>query len=271
MIVVQLMGGMGNQMFQYACGRALALRTNKQLYLDVGHYYANNKRRYELEKLNIQATPIPLLDELKDRLQVINERQFNFDPNIIALRDNVILSGGYWQSEKYFLDFASVIREELTPKRHNLSAESLNVAMDMKNYTSIAIHVRRGDYELLKGHGVLPMDYYEQASSYLAAKGPSARFYLFSDDIEWCKREFTAFPNAHLVEHTREKGSHEDLWLMSQCQHNVIANSTYSWWGAWLNDNPQKIIIAPERWFAGLHLNTQDLIPNDWIKLPIQR
>ncbi|WP_094605989.1 alpha-1,2-fucosyltransferase [Sporomusa silvacetica] len=90
---------------------------------------------------------------------------------------------------------------------------------------------------------------------------PSGRFYVFSDDDEWCNHNFIAcFNNVHTVEHKRDKSNYEDLWLMSQCQHNVIANSTYSWWGAWLNDNPHKLVIAPDSWFAGEHLNSQDLV-----------
>jgi hypothetical protein len=278
MIVVQLLGGLGNQMFQYACGRALALRTGKKLYLDVSSYSVYKQRRYELDVLNIQATIINLIEDKEignslgiPGIQVYPERQHNFDPNVFVLRDSVFLWGGFWQTEKYFQDFANIIREELAPKLPSLSVESLNMAKEIKEHLSIAVHVRRTDYAIAVKLGILPMDYYEHAKRSLTKIFPAARYYVFSDDVEWCNREFTVFPNAHVVEHTGEIGCHEDLWLMSQCQHNVIANSTYSWWGAWLNDNPHKIVIAPERWFAGEHLNTQDLIPDKWIKLPVQK
>lgn len=277
MIVVQLLGGLGNQMFQYACGRALALRTGKQLYLDVGSYSLYPGRHFELDVLNIQATIINLEEDkaIGSRLglpdiQVYSEQQYNFDPNVFALRDNVFLQGGFWQTEKYFQDFAGVMHEELSPKLPSLSAESLSIAQDMKRYLSIAIHVRRTDYAIYDKLGILPIDYYENVRRYLGTTFPAARYYVFSDDVAWCKREFTVFPNAYLVEHQGQVGCHEDLWLMSQCQHNVIANSTYSWWGAWLNGNPQKLVIAPDRWFAGEHLNTQDLLPDKWIKVPVQ-
>ncbi|WP_371364157.1 O-antigen biosynthesis glycosyltransferase WbnK [Sporomusa rhizae] len=277
MIVVQLLGGLGNQMFQYACGRALALRTGKQLFLDVGCYSVYSGRRYELDVLNIQANIINLEEdkEIGQRLgipgiPVYSERHYNFDHNVFVLRDSVFLQGGFWQTEKYFQDFASVIREELSPKLPSLSAESLNIARDIKKQLSIAIHVRRTDYAIYDKLGFLPMGYYENVRRYLETVFPAARYYVFSDDVAWCKREFTVFPNAYVVERKGEVGCHEDLWLMSQCQHNVIANSTYSWWGAWLNDNSQKLVIAPDRWFAGEHLDTQDLLPDKWIKIPVQ-
>ena len=277
MVVVQLLGGMGNQMFQYACGRALALRTGKRLFLDVSSYSVYSGRRYELDVLNIQANIINLEEdkEIGQRLgipgiQVYSERQHNFDQNVFVLHDNVFLQGGFWQTEKYFWDFANVIREELSPKLPRLSTESMNIALEIKKYLSIAIHVRRTDYAIYEKLGILPMDYYENVRRYLATVFPSARYYVFSDDVEWCNHEFTVFPNAHVVEHVEEIGCHEDLWLMSQCQHNVIANSTYSWWAAWLNDNPHKLVIAPDRWFAGEHLNTQDLVPDKWIKVAVQ-
>nr|WP_245867649.1 alpha-1,2-fucosyltransferase [Sporomusa silvacetica] len=264
-------------MFQYACGRALALRTGRHLYLDLSNASVNNFRRYELDKMNINATPIHSLRELNEikarlgiqSIPVFKERHYNFDPNVIDFCDNVFLSNGYWQSEKYFLDFASVIRKELTPKLHNLSADSFNIAQEMKNHTSIAIHVRRGDYLKSLLHGILPMDYYQQAIRYFTIRFPSIRFYVFSDDVNWCNHDFIAlFPNTHVVKPALEEGSWRDLWLMSQCQHNIIANSTYSWWGAWLNDNPQKIIIAPEPMFAGLQ--SPDLIPTLWIRIPVR-
>lgn len=277
MIVVQLLGGLGNQMFQYACGRALALRTGKQLFLDVSSYSVYPGRQYGLDVLNIQASIINLEEdkEIGQRLgipdiPVYSERQHNFDHNVFVLRDNVFLQGGFWQTEKYFQDFAGVIREELSPKLSSLSPESLDIARDIKKHLAIAIHVRRTDYAIYDKLGILPMDYYENVRRYLRTVFPSARYYIFSDDVAWCKREFTVFPNAYVVEHKGEVGCHEDLWLMSRCQHNVIANSTYSWWGAWLNDNSPKLVIAPDRWFAGDHLNTQDLLPNKWIKVPVQ-
>ncbi|MBP2652234.1 MAG: glycosyl transferase family 11 [Firmicutes bacterium] len=279
MIVVQVMGGLGNQMFQYACGRAVALRSAKQLYLDVldvHRFPVDTVRPYELDKLNIQATPLYSLEEVLavgrglglKSMQVYQERQlYCFDPSIIAIRDNAILAAGYWQSERYFQDFAEVIRQELTPNINCLSVESLDLASEINQYQSIAVHVRRGDYK--KINNVLPIDYYQTAINYFTARISEPHFYIFSDDVEWCKNEFMKFaPNAQLVQHTFDKGSHEDLWLMSQCKHNIIANSSYSWWGAWLNKNVNKIVVAPEEWCSS-PCTTLDLIPNDWIKLSI--
>lgn len=277
MIVVQLLGGLGNQMFQYACGRALALRTGKKLYLDLRHYAVDSQRFYELDKLNIQATGIiRSMDEMQqiglslgiERLSIWKERHFNFDPAVIALHDNVILAEGYWQSEKYFQDFSENICDELSPSLEQLSSESLRMGIRMRKYPAVAVHVRRGDYiQKSTSHGILSMDYYRRAISYIGQRVADARFYIFSDDADWCKQQFATLPNSQVVDHTCGKGSQEDLWLMSQCNHNIIANSTYSWWGAWLNTNPNKIVVTPERWFAGLVNDTPDLRLESWITL----
>ncbi|WP_378950575.1 alpha-1,2-fucosyltransferase [Pelosinus sp. sgz500959] len=278
MIVVQLLGGLGNQMFQYACGRALALRTGKKLYLDLRHYAVDTQRSYELDKLNIQAGLIHSFDELKEigfrlgiqGISVWKERHFNFDPAVLSLREPVILAEGYWQSEQYFQEFSDTIRQELTPSCQTLSSETLSLGMKMSQQPSVAIHVRRGDY-LGKAayHAVLGMEYYQRAIHYIGQKNSDVRFYIFSDDTEWCKEQFASLPNCVIVEHTRGKGSQEDLWLMSRCRHNIIANSTYSWWGGWLNESLNKIVIAPEQWFNDLTSNISDLIPKQWITLPV--
>jgi hypothetical protein len=280
MIVMQLQGGLGNQMFQYACGRAVALRTGKKLILDLSHYLnKSQQRQYYLHYMNIQARTVQSMDELKMlanamgimKIGIFKEAQFHFDPRVLALKDDVILADGYWQSEKYFYDVAENIRTDFTPRLGSISEEGLHMGGEMQNAMSVAVHVRHGDYitnpTFAKVHGVLSMDYYIKAISVIRSIYQDVHCYIFSDDIKWCRNAFKYVSNMSIIEHTSVTNDHEDLWLMSQCKHNIIANSSYSWWGAWLNNHPEKIIVAPQYWFADAPHNTMDLLPSKWIRL----
>ena len=202
---------------------------------------------------------------------IYKEPHGHFDSRVCAIRDNVILANGYWQSEKYFVDFADHIRSDFIPYNGSISDEGLHLCREMMNTMSVAVHIRRGDYitvpAFAKVHGVLPMEYYFRAINYIREKVDEAYFYIFSDDIKWCRDSFKDIKNVRIVEHSVATRDHEDLWLMSQCKHNIIANSSYSWWGAWINENPNKVVISPERWFLEPPFNTKDLIPESWIKI----
>ena len=279
MIVVQLMGGIGNQMFQYACGRAVALRAGKPLCLDASQFLSKNQPyKFELGNFNVDAEVFQSMDELKmiaqkndvDKINIFKEAHFHFDSRVIGLRDNFVLAGGYWQSEKYFQDFADVIRVDFKPRIGTLSAEGLDLACQMQQGQSISVHVRRGDYTNplnIKVHGLLPMDYYMRAIDNIHTRIINAHCYMFSDDLDWCYNAFENIENITFVEHNRMMNVHEDLWLMSQCKHNIIANSSYSWWGAWLNQHPDKIVIAPQIWFVGGGHDTKDLVPGSWMEM----
>lgn len=278
MIIVKLFGGLGNQMFQYACGRAMSLRTGKKLILDISQYIDyRGERSYSLKNFNIKAQILKSLEERNvlikeignDRLRLLKETQFQFDSSIIQIKDSVVLAG-YWQSEKYFDDKRANILDDFTPAVNSISQEGLELASEIRSCNSVSLHVRRGDY-LAEGnfqkHGVLPIEYYEKAINMFNDYYKNVKYYIFSDDINWCKRVFDGHLNMQVVETSNSALPHEDLWLMSQCKHNIIANSTYSWWGAWLNSNIDKQIIAPKKWFANSSCNEEDLIPNKWIKI----
>ncbi len=278
MIVVQLLGGLGNQMFQYACGRALALRTGKKLILDTSR--CTDLRPYALHHFTIQAQTVQSIEELTLIAQdlgiasivVKSETGFHFDPQIVSIQDSVMLANGFWQSEKYFSDMVGHIHQDFTPSVGSISEEGLGITQKMRENTSIALHIRRGDYTAsgnAEKHGVLPLTYYKRAMEYFDVTYQDAQYYVFSDDIEWCKRAFGNQPNVSIVEHHAQIEVHEDLWLMSQCKHNIIANSTYSWWGAWLGEHPDQKVIAPERWFADAPFDTKDLVPEEWVKMPL--
>ena len=277
MIVVQLQGGLGNQMFQYACGRAVALRAKKNLVLDLRCYMNHMQHRhYGLHHFNIQAQTIYSLEQLRiickqqqiDKIPLFIEPHFHFAPQVAALRDSVALVDGYWQSERYFYDVAATIRQDFVPISGSISVAAQQLSQIVGKTLSIAVHVRRGDYVSVplyaKVHGALPLRYYQAAFQAMQSKFPSAHFFVFSDCPKWCRSAFAQYTNLTVVENGPEQKAHEDLWLMSQCNHHIIANSSYSWWSAWLNPKPDKMVIAPARWFRGADHDTRDLFPASW-------
>jgi hypothetical protein len=284
MIIVRLQGGLGNQLFQYTAGRALSIHLNTPFKLDNITSKKNNQRTYALSWFNINpqmATKkeikkiicFPKLYRYKPKLfakykpSIYVEPHFHFSNNFFNLKNPVYLDG-YWQSEKYFSLYETIVREDLTIQKKYI--EHLNVKInEMKNCNSVAIHIRRGDYtnsKILYYHGLLQPSYYTKAIDYIANQTQSIKLYFFSDDINWVKENIQiSHPHEFVTSYT--KSAIEDFYLMSQCKHNITANSSFSWWAAWLNPNPSKIVIAPKKWFNKSPHNTTDLIPNEWIKL----
>jgi Glycosyl transferase family 11. len=177
---------------------------------------------------------------------------------------------GNWQSEKYFADYADTIREDLTlrmpPAGRNAAAAERISAIQ-----SVAVHVRRGDYVSRpvtnRFHGTCGLDYYERAVAFLEDAYPDLRYYVFTDDPEWVRARMCLSVPFLVCDRNRPSEAHLDLYLMSLCRFHVIANSTFSWWGAWLSTRPDKQVVAPHRWFAGAdpaRYPTDDLIPSSW-------
>jgi Glycosyl transferase family 11 len=181
-------------------------------------------------------------------------------------RDKIIYRA-YMQSEKYFAHNRDLILSLLEPT-NDVKEYITSKYGDLLNKQTLSIHIRRGDYvHLPNHHPVTSMYYYIEATNYIISKTPIDAYMIFSDDIEWCKRTFGDEDHIHYIQGEKD---YIDLYLMSMCRHNIIANSTFSWWGAWLNKNPDKIVIAPKAsWFgpARADLDTKDLIPESWIKL----
>src|SRR5665213_1966567 len=284
MIYVRLMGGLGNQMFQYAVGRELAVTRGVGLVLDKSHYLNQPKdevpRTYELDCFDLPAKQTekaietvgerPTLEQKFSRKPVlIQEKAFNFDPEVIKAPKNCLLVG-YWQSEKYFINHAAQIRQDFTfikqlsPTRNELSKQIAQTA------NSVGLQVRRSDFAnhviSSQFHGLVPMDYYQKAVTYLAGKLESPTFFVVSDDSQWCRQNLKLGHPTVFVDHVPDTG-HEDMNLLSQCQHQIIANSSFGWWAAWLNKYEQKVIIAPKNWFKADNVNTADLLPETWVKL----
>jgi hypothetical protein len=285
MIVSHIIGGLGNQMFQYAAGRTLAHLNKTFIKLDVSSLEKNKLRSFDLLCFNVNID-FATRQEINNLLPAHNfekafqyfsplkrrsyyrEKKFCFDEKVLRLGPNVYLKG-YFQSEKYFLPAKAVIKADLTFK-NDIAKNLEEFSASLKNVNSVSIHIRRGDFSkdaiTADYHGTLGVDYYSSAIELIKSKITNPIFYFFSDDINWVK-ENLQIPEAKFVSDNITKNHFEDLYLMSQCSHNIIANSSFSWWGAWLNNNPGKLVIAPKNWFNKGPKDTYDLYPDDWIIL----
>jgi len=287
MIIVKLTGGIGNQMFQYAMGRAVAIRNKTDLAMDISWFdrYKNNlaPREYALDNFNISGkllrtgifhrilSKLTFLENLRppQKRYYIKEKQiFHFDPEVFKISKDVYLNG-YWQNEKYFKDIEEIIRKEFTLK-NPFSEIAFKIAKKISETNSVSLHIRRGDYVEDKitnqFHGICSLDYYLKAISIILEKVGRPSFFIFSDNIEWAKNNLKLNYPTIFVSDNPIKDS-EELILMSQCRHNIIANSSFSWWGGWLNNNVGKIVIAPQKWLNDSSIDTSDLIPKSWIKI----
>jgi hypothetical protein len=293
---VALTGGLGNQLFQYALGRALSKKLGVPLTLDLTWFNRVNGnknetlRKYALDpfQLNVEKWIssegvlwetselivrrfIKLGIALPEKIirNTYYERSYRFDPGVLKLMPPVNLVG-YWQSPLYFADIEEELRIELSVKQE-ISKNSLELMDEIKSTDSVCVHVRRGDYVLNKNaantHGLCGADYYKRGIEFVTSKLRNPHCYVFSDDPEWV-REYIKIPlPSTVVDINGPDDAHEDLWLMSSCNHFVIANSSLSWWGAWLSKANNKIIIAPEKWFKCNKLDESDLIPTGWKRL----
>lgn len=274
MITVNLKGGLGNQMFQYAYGRALSIRNNDRLRLVRTEKSGDVGRVFSLTHFDIygEIGHIAQVGFLSRLLSTLNQkilRRFyvGFEPHLMNLQGNIYLDG-YFQSEKYFVKEAAVIRRELTLK-HQLSEEAAHLQNDIViQEHSVSLHVRRGDYvNHPEFGGIADREYYSRALSEMRRLLENPKIYVFSDDIDWCRENLSLPEGAAYVSNNSLK-DYEEMALMSTCKHQIIANSTFSWWAAWLNNNPTKIVIAPKIW-SHKHNDDwyRDIIPDKWLRL----
>ena len=301
-VATHLLGGLGNQLFQYAAGRALAGRLGASLVLDATAFRTGYcQRPFELHRFPIQATvawrgfrkgprkgPVPLPDSAgplehalrfagsiigagggirRPRLNVLIQKGFDYDSRFETIAGSTYLAG-YWQSYRYFESSAETVRRELLqpPPPPGANRDWLS---RIGQANAVCVHVRRGDYLLareLRVHGLCSPEYYEKAMHRMAEQLHDAEFFLFSDDHQWCRENFRG-PGVHLVDANGPDAAVEDLRLMAACRHHVVANSSLSWWAAWLAEHPDQLTIAPEPWFAHL-ASTPDLLPKRWQTLP---
>jgi hypothetical protein len=290
MIISRIIGGLGNQMFQYAFGKYLSIKKCTELKLDLCGFEIYDWRVFELGVFNCQIDtaskeeidgilkpryfPVRKIDYFGFGNQnlVLNEPNMLFNSKFLKVKKNTYLSG-YWQSEKYFPGIREILLDDFKFKPS--SDESIQILAEriINTPNSVSVHIRRGDYQnnpqVNKIHGVLPIEYYVEAMGLMLKRTEKPIFYFFSDDIDWVISKFSELDNVFFVNQNMGSNSFEDMRLMSLCKHNIVANSSFSWWGAWLNQNPSKIVIAPKKWFADSIKNNEakDIVPDSWIKL----
>lgn len=292
MIITNLLGGLGNQMFQYAIGRRLSCMHHVLLKLDAPAFENYTLRQYRLGNYAIHAeiASVPEVEHVRYhgrtgvlrtlgnlagytvpyyRRNIYREPHFFYDQNILKCKNDVYLEG-YWQSEKYFKDIEPLIRSEFIPVKEPDTLNK-NMADQIKICESVSLHVRRGDYvlnpETNAYHGTCSPDYYKTAIRLIEKQVENPHFFIFSDDPAWVRENMKMGHPTTIVDINGPENDYEDLRLMSQCRYHIIANSSFSWWGAWLSQNREKIVIAPKKWFKKPEINTRDLIPDSWIQI----
>jgi len=291
-IITSLIGGLGNQMFQYAAGRALSLRKKTELRLDISGFESYGLHEgFELQRVFSCPAEIssasdivqlmgwqsmPLVRRMLRRSSFAAFRQstyvvephFHYWPGLVDVPKDCYLSG-YWQSEKYFADAAAQIRIDFA-FRTPLQNRNAELAMQIQNVNAVSIHVRRGDYasnpKTTATHGLCSLEFYRTAIQFMIDQVDRPCFYVFSDDPVWVKENIRMDFPCNYVDHNRGTESYNDMRLMSLCKHHIIANSSFSWWGAWLNPSTEKIVIAPRKWFAN-QTDVTDLFPSGWVTL----
>lgn len=272
MIRVTLQGRLGNWMFQYAAGRALALRVGTELVLDL------TERRRLLDprarRVRRQLGHFPLQARYAVRPPFSRDKPtfhapiFGFDPAALTLQDGAWLDG-FFQSPLYFDDYAGTLRVELTPQLDTVSHRSPLVEGEIAGTNSVAVHVRRTDYVRKRLRNLCTKAYYERSMALCRRELEAPKFFVFSDDLEWCRANLRA-SDATFVDTHAEPRAIYDLALMSRCRHHIIANSTYSWWSAWLAQTDGHLVVAPDRWILNDEwsaLAMRYTIPANWLRV----
>ncbi len=286
-VIVGLGGRLGNQMFQYAAGKALAMRLEATLSFEGFGKDSERKSRVQvLDSFDLPDAFTPITSRRFDKLlfklarrgwpvrlrglPIYVEPHFHYTPHFETIDRGCYLVGG-WMSERYFESIRAVLLEDFSFKGEMTEGSLLLFRQISDCPCSVAVHVRRGDYvedpRILARHGICGRDYYEAAMNRLREQDGRCSFFVFSDDVARVEREFAGLKDLTFV---RGNTQEEDLHLMASCQHIVIANSTFSWWAAWLNRHADKSVIAPKRWFGPElmdKLDTKDLLPPDWHKI----
>lgn len=288
MIITKLQGGLGNQMFQYAIARSLS--SKDAVYLDLSFLKNNNTSSDHFTKRDFELGIFPVSYKvLSDKVRNIffsksltnkTLRKFLYG-NLTHIKqsENEIVNlpasaniylDGYFQSEKYFAYIKEILLTDFTFP--DLDAENEIVLKKINTVeNAVSIHLRRGDYlkpEVQKYHGSLPSEYYLEGINFLDENFENCSFFVFSDDISYCKEIFKNIKNIEYIDHNHGKNSWKDMYLMTQCRHHIIANSSFSWWGAWLAQKEGKT-IAPKNWFNKevANFDIQDIIPQKWITI----
>ena len=292
MIITNIIGGLGNQMFQYAAGRALSLARGASLRLDISGFTGYGLHQgFELQRVFSCPMQIATEGDVRSilgwqssslirrilarpglsgfrRQGFVVEPHFHYWPGISNIPPDSYMSG-YWQSESYFQAAAQAIRCDFTFKP-SFNLRNAELAEQIGQVNAVSLHVRRGDYADNKKtnatHGLCSLDYYRMAIQHVERRVDQPHFFIFSDDQSWAQEYLKIEFPCRYIDHNQGVESYNDMRLMSLCKHHIIANSSFSWWGAWLNANQNKIVVAPKKWFAS-NKNTGDLLPSSWVIL----
>lgn len=280
MIITRITDGFGNQLFMYACGYATAKRVGTSLAMDTTILDTNPTRRFELNNLNLQCEKIISLKNIRGKwIKVVYRKMmhrclrrkykvyvektpYKFEKDILAVRDNTYISG-YWQSPKYFSEYREDLLKIFTPQ-YSQARAALDYIKRVTSCNSVAIHIRLGDYQKLGN--CLELSFYRKAIEFIQTSTSNPVFFIFSDDILEAKRILQNIDGKFIfVSYDSENLTLDDFFIMRSCKHQIIANSSYSWWAAWANENPEKIVICPEKgeWSG-------DFYPESWIKISCQ-
>jgi hypothetical protein len=290
MIIVGLTGGLGNQMFQYAAGRALAVANNDKLKFDLSNYLnppaGDVPRKYELYNFKVVAEEASddeirrfnprgrvrrLLNKVKHGMgiphpHIFSDPQLSYLPAFHDLSGDVYLKG-FWQSPKYFANIEKMIRDELCPVFSGRE-ETAGLLEKISNSNAVCINVRRADFLQNNFHGCMGTDYYDEALARITGLVGNCSKFVFSDDIAWCNEQFGNMPDTVVVGHEYAGRDFIDyLFLMLSCKHFIIPNSSFAWWAAWLCANADKQVIAPLHWFNDPSINTSDIVPDEWMRI----
>jgi len=295
MIVVNLKGGLGNQMFQYALGLTLSHKTGSELKLDLRYLQDRTPRKnfvfrdYDLDifaispkqaskqelkrfALNVDNTKLRemwlrLRSRIPTKASVVQEKRFSFDSDILLATGDVYLNG-YWQSERYFSESAALVRQHFvvsTPLKPNAD----KLLQRISSEESVCLNVRRADFVGHSAHKALEVEYFKLAVGEMERRiGQRLMLFVFSDDVEWCRNNLQLSHNQEVVDHRYAGPKFCNYFLlMSTCKHFIIPNSTFAWWAAWLAKNPKKVVIGPKRWIADPKIDTKDVLPEGWIAI----
>lgn len=290
MICIRLMGGLGNQMFQYSIGLSLAKMMGTHFVLDDSILISNAlvnknsvKRYFDLDIFTLDNSiyrGVITIETNKikrnlNKLLPLNlksyiiEPSYDFDPKLFLLRNNNLILEGYWQSYKYFSSVKNEIRDSFTLRNSYINFTD-TLFKEIENSESVCINVRRADFATNSYHGTLNIEYYKEAVELLnITKLVNFKYFIFSDDIEWCMKSFDFLPFKIFVDHSHKGDMFSNYFaLMSSCKYFIIPNSSFAWWAAWLSASPSKLVICPKTWFLGDPKNkTKDLIPDEWIRI----
>lgn len=269
MKTIKLMGGLGNQMFQYAFGVLLGKHVKYDIswFNEVKLHPEWTFREYELDFWNINPV---LTDKQKSKIlgvfkvKKIYENPVNvYNPKLLKTKNGIF--EGYFQVAQYYDDIREILLKDFVP-RNNPGSRNKKMINLIRKTNSVSIHIRRGDYVNLQHfHGLCGLDYYRKSIDFITKNIKNPYLFIFSDDMQWVKKNLKTDAPCEYIDFNNGSDSAWDMWLMANCKHNIIANSSFSWWGAWLNQNPNKIVIAPKQWFS--NGSKTDIVPVNWKRI----